>query len=96
MSGGIREFPHDTITGVALLTSDGRMVSLPKPHRHHHLFAVCALLGIDPDHAGHESGFTTADGRFVARGEALMMVRSCGQKMRNPDAHTQLYSEDVW
>lgn len=73
------------------------MVALPKPHRHHHLFSVCALLGIEPDHSGDaEQGFTTHDGRFVGRGEALMMVREAGQQMRNPNAQHQLYSEDLW
>jgi hypothetical protein len=37
----------DIITGVAVIDDTGQMIALPKPHRHHHLFATAALLGIN-------------------------------------------------
>ena len=88
----------ETITGVALLTSDGRVVALPRPHRHHHLYATCALLGIDPDHAGHDSGFMTSMGRFVGREVAMWIVVAAGQPYRHSGSpgDPKLYSEDVW
>lgn len=91
---GIREIPQETITGVALLSRDGRMWSLPAPNRHGNLFALAALQGVDPEPC--EQGFVTSRGAFLNRVNALSLVKGNGQKMRNPDAHTQLYSEDVW
>lgn len=86
----------ERITGVALLTSDGRMVALPGPHRHHHLYATCALLGIDPDHEGHDSGFTTNSGRYVTREEGVGIATNARQLIRKTDPPSQLFSEDVW
>jgi predicted amidohydrolase len=86
----------ERITGVALLTSDGRMVALPGPHRHSHLYAVSALLGIDPDHAGHQSGFTTDAGRFVGREEGVGIATAANQLIRKTDPPSQLFSEDLW
>ena len=86
----------ERITGVALLTSDGRMVALPSPHRHHHLYAVSALLGIEPDREGHTSGFTTNHGRFVGREEGVGIATNARQLIRKTDPPSQLFSEDVW
>lgn len=84
------------ITGVALRLADGSMVALPAPFRHHHLFSMSALLGIDPDSIGHTPGFTTDLGVFVDRAAAMGLVKASGQPMRNESAQHELFSEDLW
>ncbi len=84
------------ITGVALRLDDGSMVSLPAPFRHHHLFSMSALLGIDPDGIGHTPGFTTDLGVFVDRTAAMDLVKATGQPMRNEGAQRELFSVDLW
>ena len=73
------------ITGVALHNGSKGMIALPKPYRHHHLFAVAALLGVDTD--GCEQGFTFWTGRFMSRKEAAQYAR-----LDKPEA----FSEDLW
>lgn len=84
----------EIITGVALLGKDGRMWALPRPARHGTLFAMAAFQNADPEPC--EQGFVTNRGQFLGRVGALAMVRDNKQPLRNPDAHTQLYSEDLW
>jgi hypothetical protein len=84
----------ETITGVALLCSDGRMFSLPQPSRHGHLFALAALMGIDPEPC--HQGFTTSWGRFVDREGARNIVTANGQPCRQTGDKLELYSEDLW
>jgi hypothetical protein len=86
----------DVITGVAIMSDAGAMVSLPRPHRHHHLFAVAALLGIDLGDV--KQGFTTSNGAFVDRREAQRLAISHGQPNRRSGAaeSKELFSEDVW
>ncbi len=75
----------EKIMGVALFSVNHGIIALPKPHRHHHLFALCAFIGIDPEPC--EQGFTTNDARFVGRREAAKLVN-----FEKPE----LYSEDLW
>ena len=84
------------ITGVALLAHDGRLLALPRPCRHFHLYALAALMQIDVDDA--EQGFTCDEGRFHDRKVALRLVQASGQPNRrsgNSDS-VELFSEDVW
>lgn len=86
----------DVITGVAILTDKGVMIALPRPHRHHHIFALAAFLGMDLNDG--TQGFVTDKGVFVNRRQAMNLVVARGQKNRrsgNPDT-IELYSEDVW
>lgn len=83
-----------TITGVALLSEDGRMWSLPAPARHSHLFALAGLMGNNPEPC--EQGFVLSTGQFIGRVGALHLVKDSGQTLRNPKAATALYSEDLW
>ena len=70
----------ERITGVALLSEDGRMWSLPKPARHYHLYALAAFQGADP--LPCEEGFTNGAGRFLTRSEAKQAVIVTCQPMR--------------
>ena len=86
---------YEEITGVALLTPDGSLWSLPRPYRHHHIFALAAFTGkgVDPS----TQGFTTTLGRFVDRQEAAKVAAQAGQHMRRGhDPVSTLYSEDLW
>lgn len=86
----------ETITGVALLYDDGRVIALPRPHRHNHLYAFAAFIGQQPQ--DHDSGFMTSTGRYVDREEAQRICIAAGQPNRRIGAQhdTKLYSEDVW
>ena len=86
----------ESVTGVALLCEDGRVFALPRPHRHHHLYALAAFIGQDP--AKHDSGFTTNTGRYVDREEAQRICIASGQPNRRSGSPNdpKLYSEDVW
>lgn len=86
----------ETITGVAMLYDDGRVFALPRPHRHHHLYALAAFLGMQPDE--HDTGFTTSTGRYVTREQAQLLCIESGQTWRRSgnQSDPKLYSEDVW
>lgn len=86
----------ETITGVALLYDDGRVIALPRPHRHFHLYALAAFVSQQP--VGHDSGFTTSSGRYVGREEAQRIAIAAGQPFKRSGSQTdpKLYSEDMW
>lgn len=89
----------ETITGVALLRNDGAMWSLPAPARHNHLYALAAFVGqyVFGAYIGEEEqGFTTSQGRFVDRKQALTIAQGAGQPIRKHGNITELYSEDLW
>lgn len=88
----------ERITGVAILDSQGRLWSLPEPHRHKHIYALAAFLNTsaEPEKSGIE-GFTTNLGRFVDRREAYLIAQKAKQlKGISPHVTPVLYSEDVW
>ena len=64
---------QERITGVALLTEDGRLFALPKPNRHGNLFALADFYGQDAEPC--RQGFATSTGRFVDRTEAMTIAR---------------------
>ena len=85
----------ERITGVALLTDEGELWSLPKPNRHCHLFALAAFQSNHADPC--RQGFTTNLGRYVSREEASRIADAAGQILRRTGSNTiQLFSEDVW
>lgn len=75
----------------------GEVFSLPRPKRHHDV--IRHIISRRPDMttvAGGTQGFITSNGRFVDRGEALVIAVRQNQikvKTGNP---AQLYSEDLW
>lgn len=83
----------ERITGVALLTSDGRLFALPRPNRHFNLFAIAAFQGLDSEPC--TQGFVTNAGRFVDRKEAAVIGKAAGQYDEWP-VRVELYSEDLW
>lgn len=85
------------IIGVAIKHRD-IMICLPKPNRHHDCIRyACDVLGIKPPICGLMSsqGFYTSDGVFLDRKEGLAYVKLNNQLI-NKQAHTNLFSEDLW
>lgn len=73
------------LTGVAIIAQDGRVVALPFPHRHHHLFALAAFMGVDAE--DWKQGFTNESGSFVSRRSTAL--RAGLEK-------DEAFSEDFW
>lgn len=86
----------ERITGVAILREEGEMIALPRPHRHHHLYALAAFAGFSADGGPDTQGFTTNTGRFVHRKEALAIAQAADQPLRKHGNIHELYSEDLW
>ena len=76
----------ETITGVGMLTEKHGLIALPAPLRHSHLFALMALLNLDP--FPEENGFVTNLGRYITRKEAFALTG----KGRGGET----FSEDMW
>lgn len=87
----------ETIVGVAIEVTPGRVFTLPRPYRHHHVIRVAADLGEKTPIIG-EQGFVTSTGRFVDRKEAGRIADANGQANRTVGSHEggDLYSEDLW
>lgn len=90
----------EIITGVAILDEQGRLWSLPAPHRHSHIYALAALLGTSAETGeGGSCGFSTNYGRFLDRSKALQLVRRNKQELLRQwtsGSTNELYSEDLW
>ena len=74
---------------------DGRLFSLPRPFRHHHVIRMMVdVCGEKPPIIG-EQGFLTDQGEFVNRKEAAEIAFTCGQcdVLASPPS---LFSEDLW
>lgn len=83
------------ITHVAIIY-DGKLYSLPKPNRHHHIIHQIHLETGDMDIFG-EQGFLDDQGKFLDRASALIHARECGQLLpERPLWDDWLYSENIW
>lgn len=84
-----------TITHVAIKTKTNKIVSLPKPFRHHHL--VHYLYGT-PDETPDlkAQGFLDSDGNYLNRKQALVIAKAANQYQPTAGPLPELYSEDVW
>lgn len=73
--------------------NDGKLYSLPRPNRHHHVIRLiyketgAALLD-------DEQGFLDDEGYFLTREQAHKIAVECGQVRRQ--LPPILFSEDVW
>ena len=84
------------IIGVAVKYGD-LTICLPKPNRHHNCIREAVVtLGLIPPIGEDGQGFYLADGTYLDRVQALQYVKDNNQPLRNPQAHRQLYSEDLW
>lgn len=88
------------ITRVATLF-DNKVISLPEPYRHHHLFR---MMKDNPEFPRWNprtgtpdvQGFITAAGMFVDRFDAYSLFMEYGQKEYDQDRGGMLYSENCW
>ncbi len=80
------------ITHVAIIFQ-GKLYSLPRPNRHHHVIRmIWEQTGQPVDN--DEQGFLDEYGNFLNRKQALIHAVSCGQFLgRNFEL---LFSEDIW
>lgn len=83
------------IVGVAINYRDtGRIFSLPRPYRHHHVIRMAAMLGEEIPITGTQ-GFVLDDGTFVMRKAARRLAVGSGQAPE-PSHPRLLFSEDLW
>lgn len=85
------------ITHVAV-RFQGKVFSLPRPYRHHHIIRVICYLDSDVDCVdahGDDQGFLTDEGQYLTRNESEQHARACGQLTR-PIIGGVLTSEDLW
>lgn len=82
------------ITGVAIKTNTGEVISLPKPYRHWHLTEVAENKeqGLFEE---SKQGFVTDKGVFLTRQEALVYARE-HQNIEPKYSPNELFSEDLW
>lgn len=93
---------HQTITGVAIKDTTGRVHSMSAPARHHHLIwwmrgKIDELIGAQHknDFTPAEQGFITNTGEYVNRCDARVIALAASQCETTSHA-TQLFSEDLW
>ena len=80
-----------TITHVAIRYK-GKVYSLPKPNRHHHVLRLIGVLS-----APETQGFLDSNGNFLTRREALHVAIDAGQVLNRAAIRAgQLFSEDIW
>ena len=85
------------IIGVSIKHND-LVVCLPKPNRHHDcIYYACEVLGLKPPICGQmtKQGFYLSDGTFLDRKTGLEYAKEHNQLI-NKQAHTNLFSEDLW
>ena len=70
--------------------------SVPRPGRHHDVIAFMAEQGVDALGDYTTQGFTTSEGRFVERDEAMEIAKAAGQLIAEPHAPDMLFSEDIY
>lgn len=85
----------EKIDAAAIRLSDGVVVAVARPGRHHDVIRKVKEQNLNLRQA--VQGFLIDLNRFVDREEAFKIASSAGQIIRNkPKAITWLYSEDLW
>jgi hypothetical protein len=85
-----------TIAKAAVRDSEGRVIALEQPARHHDVIWAMMNLGY-PQPVRGEQGFMTSEGDFVDRRKARVIAASAGQLLpRARPNDVCLYTEDVW
>jgi hypothetical protein len=89
-------YKQELIIGAAIKHPSEVVYVALAPGRHHHVMAFMDEHG----KAGIENtgcqGFLTNRGRFIKRGEALMLARQSKQIIHKHPSFRELYSEDMW
>lgn len=88
---------NETIEGVAIIYSDGRIERLSKPNRHHHIIKKVFSETGEMCRGSYAQGFITNTGRYVSRCEARIIAIDAGQVLPENTLHSkELFSEDIW
>lgn len=89
---------NEMIEAVAIQYSDGRIETLDRPNRHHHIIKkVYYETGEKCTSHLCIQGFITNTGRFVSRAEARLIAIDSGQVNPEDTLHrVELFSEDLW
>ncbi len=83
------------ITHVAI-RFDGRIWSLPRPYRHHHIIRMICWLDHRVVRVDGEQGFLDDKGQFLTRAEAEVVAAATGQIRNGKIIGGVLTSEDLW
>lgn len=84
-----------SITHVALIFN-GKVWSLPRPYRHHHIIRTIVALGEAEKVDSQSQGFLDDMGRYVSRQRAFEIVKRNGQLPTGIIIGGVLTSEDLW
>ena len=86
------------IVAAAIHMPNGLVVSMPAPHRHHHIIQAMNDAGMLSYLIRGEQGFLDDKGNFWSRIEAAEMVMFEGQTLIGGKltAPPGLFSEDLW
>lgn len=80
----------------AILDYDGKVVSLPRPNRHHNIIHYMAKELGHPCPIAGKQGFVLTDGTFVDRKTAKLYAIANGQLLPRHSKLDILFSECVW
>lgn len=84
------------IVGVAIISPEGKIISMPAPNRHHNIIRFMAnTLGF-PTPIDGQQGFITEDGSFVDRVSAKYIASWYKQLLPRASKSDELFSECVW
>lgn len=84
----------ERIVAAAIRLSDGQVLWLPPPARHHTVLHQAVEFGYDIKR--NHQGFVTDDGHYVGRFTACTIATAAGQLIRKTGPADMLFSEDVW
>lgn len=84
------------IVGVAIISDDGKVISMSRPARHHHVIdKMVNKLNYQPPIIG-EQGFILDSGDYVNRVTARKIAEKNGQLLKTSLDLPELFSEDIW
>lgn len=76
---------------------NGKLYSLPKPNRHHHVIElIWKETGEEVHSRDDDQGFLDEHGTYWRRRPALYHARAVKQTIIGPIHGDRLYSENVW
>jgi hypothetical protein len=92
-----RDDERPPLTHVACKDTEGRVWSLPRPFRHHHVLRVMHDHGAQCAEDNHFSqGFLDKSGRYLHRKAAFVSAHENGQIKNGKIIGGVLTSEDLW
>ena len=84
------------ITGVAIISHEGEVISLPAPNRHHNVIRHMVDKLKHPIPIMGLQGFVCEDGTFLDRVCAKVVAINQGQLLERHQDGEELFSECVW